>query len=198
MDDRCTKLFDTLRAEMLDLNLRWKLYRHLYAGPKEDIVVLNRSAPSIFGVLQSLLFDDCVLRICKITDPRSRGTYEYLSVYQLVESLENTDAADLVVDVQPVLRDLEAACSNMRTLRNTRIAHADLRRALRITEEPLAGVSIEDVNVALRLIAKLMNSVEAPLRRSRTSYGDVLLPVDEDAERLLSLLRQANVRHNAL
>ena len=82
----------------------------------------------------------------------------------------------------------------MRTLRNARIAHADLKHALQIAPEPLPGISIEDVNTALRLLAKLLNSVEAPLRRSRTFYGDVLLPVDDDVDRLLSLLRKANAR----
>jgi hypothetical protein len=193
MDDACEKLFESLRGETLDLHLRWKLYRHLYAGPKEDIVLLNKSAPTIFAILQSLLFYDCVLRICRITDPPSRGTYEYLSVHQLAESLGNVDAVSLGCDLQPMLRDLEVACSKMRTLRNRQIAHADLNQALRITAEPLPGISIEDVNVALRLLSKLLNSVEVPLRRSRTFYGDVLLPNDDDAERLLSLLRQGNV-----
>jgi hypothetical protein len=194
MDQMCAKLFDSLREETLDLHMRWKLYRHLYAGPKEDIVLLNRSAPSIFGILQSLLFDDCVLRICRITDPASRGNYEYLSVYQLVESLGNVDAEILGCDLQAILRDLETACSKMRTLRNRRIAHADLKQALWIAAEPLPGVSIEDVDVAVRLLSKLLNTVEVPFRRSRTFYGDVLIPIDDDAERLLSLLRQANSR----
>ena len=93
------KLFDSLRGETIDLHLRWKLYRHLYAGPKEDVVLLNRSAPSVFAILQSLLFDDCVLRICRITDPNSRGAYEYLSVYQLAESIRNAAAENLVRDL---------------------------------------------------------------------------------------------------
>jgi hypothetical protein len=95
-------------------------------------------------------------------------------------------------DLQPILRDLEVACSKMRMFRNAWIAHADLKQALRIAEEPLPGISIEDVNAALRLLSKLLNSVEVPLRRSRTFYGDILLPVDDDAERLLALLRRAN------
>lgn len=187
------KLFDALRGETLALHLRWKLYRHLYAGPKEDIVLLNNSAPSIFAVLQSLLFEDCVLRICRITDPASRGAYEYLSVHQLAESLGTVDAADFGCDLQPMLRDLEAACSKMRILRNRQIAHADLDQALRITAEPLPGIAIEDVNVALHLLSKLLNRLEVSLRRSRTFYGDVLIPTDDDAERLLSLLRQGTI-----
>ncbi len=111
MDDTLEKLFESLRGETLDLHLRWKLYRHLYAGPKEDIVLLNKSAPSIFAILQSLLLEDCVLRICRITDPPSRGAYEYLSVHQLAESLRKFDAASLGCDLQPMLRELEVACS---------------------------------------------------------------------------------------
>jgi len=194
MDDASTKLFDSLRGEAIDLHLRWKLYRHLYAGPKEDVVLLNRSAPSLFAILQSLLFDDCVLRICRITDPNSRGGYEYLSVYQLAESIRSASAENLVRDLEPALEQLEAACSKMRTLRNARIAHADLKQALQIAPEPLPGISIGDVNTALRLLEKLLNVVEAMLRRSRTFYGDVLLPVDDDVDRLLSLLRKANAR----
>ncbi len=192
MDDACSELFDSLREETLDLHLRWKLYRHLYAGPKEDIVLLNRSAPSIFAILQSLLFDDCVLRICRITDSNSRGSYEYLSVYQLAELLGNAHVASLGCDLRPMLRDLETACSKMRTLRNRQIAHADLKQALRITAEPLPGISIDDVNVALRLLSEFLNGIEVPLRRVRTFYGDVLLSIDSDAEQLLSLLRQGN------
>jgi AbiU2 len=194
MDHEYAKLFDSLRAEAIDLHLRWKLYRHLYAGPKEDIVALSSTAPSIFAILQSLLFEDCVLRICRITDPNSRGSYEYISVFQLAESLRKAAVPNLDLDLQPVLRDLEAACSKMRTLRNVRIAHSDLKQALQIAADPMPGVSVEDVNSALGLFSKLLNSVEIPLRRTCTFHGDVLLPIDGDANRLLALLRQENAR----
>lgn len=194
MNDAAAKLFDSLRGETIDLHLRWKLYRHLYAGPKEDVVLLNRSASSVFAILQSLLFDDCVLRICRITDPNSRGAYEYHSVYQLAESIRSAASENMVGDLAPALKELEAACSKMRTLRNAQIAHADLKHSLQIASEPLPGISIDDVNTALHLLAKLLNRVEAPLRRSRTFYGDVLLPADDDVDRLLSLLRTANAR----
>ncbi|MBK9132043.1 MAG: hypothetical protein IPM20_10485 [Gammaproteobacteria bacterium] len=194
MDDAFTKLFESLRGEAIDLHIRWKLYRHLYAGSKEEVVLLNRSAPSVFAILQSLLFDDCVLRICRITDPHSRGPYEYLSVYQLAEPIRSAAVENLVPNLEPYLKELEAACSKMRTLRNARIAHADLKHALQIAPEPLPGISLEDVNTALSLLAKLLNSVEAPLRKSKTFYGDVLVPIDDDVDRLFALLRKANAR----
>lgn len=191
------KLYSSLREETIDLHFRWKLYRHLYAGSNEDLFLLNSCAPSIFGILQSLLFGDCVLRICRITDPNSRGKYENLSVFRLAESISNISAEHLECDLPQLLKDMDTACSKMRDLRNRKIAHTDLKQALQIAAEPLPEISIEDINATLRLLSKFLNNVAAPLRQPHTYYSDVLVPKGDDAERLLSLLRQANIQPSA-
>ena len=194
MDAKAAQLFDSLREEVIALHVRWKLYRHLYAGAKEDVILLNKSGPSVFGMLQSLLFDDCLLRVCRLTDPASAGPFKYRSVRQLVDALRNLDASSFECDLDAALKELQGSCSGIRTLRNARIAHADLEHSLRVSESPLPGVSINDVDLVLRLLSSLLNHVEMPLRRSRTYYGDALVPIDADAELLLSLLRYAHER----
>jgi hypothetical protein len=195
VDTKTGLLFDSLREEVIELHVRWKLYRLLYAGAKEDVILLKSSGSSVFGLLQSLLFDDCLLRVCRLTDPATAGRYTYRSVRRLVNVLLDHGASVFECDLDADLKELESACSEIRTLRNTRIAHADLEHSLEIAESPLPGVSIEDVNRILGQLSRLLNHVEIPLRRSRTFYGDALVPIDVDAERLFSLLRQAHGQH---
>ena len=195
MDVQAARLFDSLRDEAITLHVGWKLYRRLYAGSSEDVVLLNKSGSSIFRMLQFLLFDDCLLRLCRLTDPASSGPYKYRSIRQLVSALRDVDASIFECDLGVAVRELEAACSEIRTLRNARIAHSDLEHSLEISASPLPGISIKDVDHALRLLSKLLNHIEVPMRRSRTYYGDILVPVDADSERLLSLLRSAHGQH---
>ncbi len=184
-------IFDSLRSEAITLNMQWKLYRSLFAGPSEERIIMNLCAPSVFGLFQSLLFDDCIMRLCRLTDPPAKGKYEYLSIRQLVDEESTGGTAQLWPDLPKLLDQLDLACQPLRIHRNIRIAHSDLTQVTSVTTEPLPDISIQSFNSALKLLSKGLNCVEAPLRRSTTFYSDVLVTFDEDTIHLMQALRLA-------
>ena len=59
--------------------------------PKEPLMyeLQNDVAPSFFNQLNNLYFDYFILRISKLLDPAKTGSFDNLSLYQLVTSLNH-------------------------------------------------------------------------------------------------------------
>jgi AbiU2 len=173
MNENCQKLFEALKYEAIELHLRWTIYRQLYASSEEAINLLNTSGSNVFYLLQLLLLDDCALRLSKLTDPPSQGRFENLSVRNLIESVEGFDRDFPVARAKVLYGELSERCEKFRTLRNKRIAHADLAHSLKVADEPLPGISREDVERALEALQDVLNFVELHYRRSQTLYKEL-------------------------
>lgn len=192
MNERCRKIFDTLKVEITDLHLRWVIYRQLYASSNEAVELLNASGSNVFYLLQFLLLDDCALKLSKLTDPPTQGKFENLSVHQLVNAIVDSDGAFPRAEMEGILKTLNARCEGFRTIRNKRIAHADLNHALRVVEEPLLGISREDVELALETVREAINCIESHYFQSETLYQEVIIPYSGDGNKLLAILRAGN------
>jgi AbiU2 len=187
--EKCKGIFDALKYEVTDLHLRWKIYRQLYATSEEAITLLNKSGSNVFYLMQFLLLDDCALRLSKLTDPASQGKFENLSALQLLECVEAEDKKFSSPKARELMKELSTRCEKFRALRNKRIAHADLDHALKIAEDPLPGISREDVENALKALRDLLNFIEHFYTNSQTLYAEVIVPYDSDGNKLLSILK---------
>jgi hypothetical protein len=183
------RIFDALKSEVTDLHVRWLIYRQLYAASDEAIDQLNRSGSNVFYLHQFMLLDDVTLRLAKLTDPAIRGKFENLSLGRLAMALESDDKEFVSRTVAPALGKLEAACAKFRDLRNKRVAHRDLTHALGLEEEPLPGISREDVESALAALRDAMSTVDRRLRSNTTMYEHLIVPYSSDGNRLLKVLR---------
>lgn len=189
MKEETEKLFRALKSEVIDLHLRWMIYRQLFAGSEADVEILNRSGSNVFYLLQFWILDDVTLRLAKITDPPVQGKFENLSLERLSASLEG-DSRDFVErELRPVLDRLGGACEKFRQLRNKRVAHRDLSHAIGLAEPPLPGISREDVETALLLVREAMNKTELHHSRSQTAYEQMIVPYDSDGNRLIKVLK---------
>jgi hypothetical protein len=173
-----------------DLHVRWLIYRQLYAASEEATDLLNRSGSNVFYLLQFMLLDDVTLRLAKLTDPPFQGKFENLSLGRLATALESDDKEFVSTTVAQSLGRLESACAKFRDLRNKRVAHRDLTHALGLEEEPLPGISREDVEAALAALREAMNAVDRRFRRNTTMYENVIVPYSSDGNRLLKVLRK--------
>ena len=188
MNNQCRPLFDALKHEVTNLHLRWVIYRQLYAASEGAIDLLNRSGSNVFYLLQFLLLDDCALRLSKLTDPPSQRRFENLSLRKLVETLAESDKDLPMAELAKLLEVLNERCEKFRSLRNKRIAHADLDHALQIAADPLPGISREDVERALESLRNTINKIEYHYFQSQTLYGEVIIPYDSDGNKLLKIL----------
>lgn len=193
MDGRYREIFAALKTEIVDLHLRWIIYRQLYAASAEAIELLNKSGSNVFFLLQHLLLDDCALRLSKLTDPAEQGKFANLSVFQLLENIAETDKGFPRAELEALIGELKARSEKFRKLRNKRIAHADLEHALKVAEDPLPGISRTDVEEALDALRRVMNAVELHYDNSQTLYEETIVAYEADGNRLLSVLEKGHV-----
>jgi hypothetical protein len=65
--------------------------------------------------------------------------------------------------------------------------------ALGQSSELLQPLDRRDVEQPIRMLAAALNVVETHYRRSRTFYGDILMPLSEDGQALTELLRRGHL-----
>ena len=106
-------------------HMRWTLAPQLF-GSMDRVKLLYRFADVMFNEVKQTLISDVLLRLSQLTDKARMGKKENLGLYRLrevVESLEPGLAAKL--DLDSMLRSMEAVCKSIRDMRNRTIAHRD-------------------------------------------------------------------------
>jgi hypothetical protein len=119
--------FDALRNELAWLQLKWSEYRELFVFSEERVNLLNRAASFFFGSLQSLLWDDILLHLCRMTDRAEIGNKTNLTIQMLPDFCDDPKLRE---DVSKLVTSATDATKFARDWRNRRIAHSDLALAL--------------------------------------------------------------------
>lgn len=63
------RVYHYLWTYSVELLVRWQTYLELSACGAQRVELLNSAAGAFFGVIQKCLFDDCILTVCRLTDP---------------------------------------------------------------------------------------------------------------------------------
>jgi hypothetical protein len=161
--------------ELAWLFIKWKHYRHLYATSDATVAILNAAAPSFFYFLNTILFEDVLLHMARLTDPPEQGLERTNLTLQRLPALVSDDPA-LVPDAglraraENLLRVVLARTEFARVWRNRRIAHRDLRTYRRQHPTPLPGASRQNVEDALEAMRDLMNTLEYAFENSTTAF----------------------------
>lgn len=197
------ELFRRLRSDMLNLHMRWKFFRQLYADETgERLALLSQTAADFFHIVQWLFLHDTCLSLSRITDPARTCGRENLVLEQLAISVESD------VPSNPICTALRLALENaceatkpFRKLRNRTIAHCDLESALHPEKNSLPGISRLSVDTALNAVVDFLDVFEAWYLESQTQYrspityqdGRFLLRALEQARRYRQLEKEAKV-----
>lgn len=117
----------------------WNEYVVLFGTKPQRIEILNRTAPFFFRMLQDELWEVSLLHLARLTDPPTsigKGGRTNLTIQALPELIADQTLKD------EVLRLVEIAIAQTefcRDWRNRRIAHRDLKLALKQETTPLAS-----------------------------------------------------------
>ncbi|MEZ8782601.1 hypothetical protein AB6D77_08100 [Vibrio splendidus] len=183
-------IFKRLKDEVNEVHFRWVVYRQVYAqGPKE-IELLNKNGAYFFYVAQHLFMDNVALSFSKLTDPNKQRSNENLSLKQLTVLANDSGDLELAKTLKKKFEELLKSCEKFRTLRNKRIAHADLHHAMGVAEELLPGISRKYVEDALVLLRDFMNTYELAVSQSQTLYDEIILDLGAGGDVLLGSLRK--------
>lgn len=134
--------FCTLETAKIKYELR--IFRGLYSSDPRRVEVLNRAAPEIAQLLQDLLFDDIVMRLCRLLDPPEdrRGNVNYGLKLLIVLAPK-----DLPVDVATQVKVACDLTGNLKDRRDKHIAHNDGRS--KRADCAIGWVSLADIQAAL-------------------------------------------------
>ena len=61
-------LFEALNKEVTGLHTIWELYIQFYGTSDENFEIMNASAPQFFAILQSILFNELVMILNRLTE----------------------------------------------------------------------------------------------------------------------------------
>jgi AbiU2 len=181
--------FSTLENKVIWLHAKWAIYRQLYGTDEETVNLLNESACGFFGMYQSVLLDEVLLTLARLTDPVEQGKYENLTLEHLVQLAETRADRRLLPDVRALLAEVVTKCEPFRRHRMKRIAHTDLPTALKVVQNPLPDLSREMIEDALRSLRRLMLALRTGFGKDEMVY-DRFTPTG-DGKALLWCLRAA-------
>jgi hypothetical protein len=161
------ELHFSLWIELTWVHLKWKDYRALFAVSPERIGLFNNVAPTFFGHLQNILWDDVLLHLCRLTDREKTFRHAHLTINQLPMAI--TDAG-LLENVKALVTIAEEKTTFARDWRNRRLAHRELPDFDEIYPKPLAPASRQYVEEALAAIRDTMNCVQVYYQKSMVGY----------------------------
>ncbi len=188
MDAASAQIFHVLEDEFLQLFLRWRLYRSLYADAPSAIGTWQLSESSPFTVLKTVLFEDVIVRLCKLTE--STKPFGNLSIHALAESLESAEPGFVTEVFSKKMQDLIGKCAKLREVRNKRIAHVDCAHAFSEDRDSLPSITFEDVKAPIHMLAAALNAAAMHYGRVKIWYDAIVVPVSADLEELQALLRR--------
>ena len=195
MDTEIRILFNCIHEEVVQLFYRWKMFRQLFGSGEENLNLLNQSGSNVFALLQGLIIENAFLTLSRLTDPERTGSYQNLSIRNLLGKIETTLGDKVREDLRGKLAKLEAATEKLRSHRNKRIAHLDLNHAVKL--ERLPSVEYGDVEHAMELLEFIMRGFHLVLCNADTRYREPSIAYGCDGNHLLGVLRDAHDRRGA-
>lgn len=176
-------IFNLLWSEVVSVNWTWNEFLELYVKKPSRIELLNKSAAFFFKTIQSVLWDNTLLHISRLTDPEKSAGKANLSIQQLPGLV----SPELRPELQNLVSLAIKKSAFSRDWRNRYIAHRDLN--LTISDEPVKPLQIassENVNEALRAIEAVLNAISHSYMASTTAFSNSI--VHSGAEHLLYVL----------
>jgi len=167
MGEDLGRVYNALYHDLSWLHMRWRMFRQVFATSPERADVLNATAPAFFASLETILVQDVVLELARMTDPPRSAGRDNLSLRKLPGLIEDLD---LKAQVESTLATVVERCEPMRDWRNRRLAHRDLELATKTASEELAGVSRATIEAALESCRTLLNLLELHYRDGTVAY----------------------------
>lgn len=176
-------VYHALYDEVVWLHAKWLEYRKLFGQSPERVQLLNEVAPFYFSITQDVYWHDVLLHIARLTDPPRQGSFENLSLFQLVAAVPE---ANLRSEVDGLIDVATERAGFARAYRNKYLAHSDIAHALG-RAEPLTQGSRQDVEDALAAIAMVLNRLSCHYLDSETAFRS-FLSGDGEADSLVAFL----------
>ncbi len=166
--------------------MRLKEFRVLFTQ-EDDVALLNAITGGGFTYdVQHILWEDLLLRVCKLTDPKKSVGKDNLTVSRLPSFFEGKNSV-LYKQLQCLVDTAVEKTEFARDWRNRYISHSDWEKATSQQAKPLAKASIGQVQAVLDAVHAVLNLISTELLEAHI-WNDITVPPRANA--FLSNTRQ--------
>ena len=156
-----------LSGEAMELRQSYEVYAHLFMKDENFTAMMGNHLGGLLGVFQSLLQDEILLSIGRLTDRDSRAQSN-LSLWKLLDSVPDATASDYGSKLSAGLESLRVAVTEIREHRHKRIAHFDLNISIR--QAALPKVTFQQIKDVIAQVEALLNLVYWEFERTTMSF----------------------------
>lgn len=191
MNKETKDVFDKIKNEVIHCHYHWQTYRQLFGTNESRIKIMNDTTPSVFLILQDLSMDNITLAISKLTDHAETKGNKNLSLYLLLDLLENEIDVSSREKLIALIEQLKGIIKIFRDRRNKLIAHLDLKTAIGVKVEDKYLISRKNVEDALAIISKFLNEIELYFFDGESMYDEIIGFIGDDGTSLLINMAKA-------
>ena len=177
-------LFTRFWQDSCWLHVKWQEYEALYGKSEARIELLNATAPEFFRIAEDAIWRDIILHLCRLTDKKSIGGHETLTLKRLPEYLD----CAIKAKVERLLDELDSATKFARMLRDKLFAHSDLAPIQNPTVHALPPAGMKDVRDAIEAADSVLQTVSLHYTNYQESFDVVTLGGGADS--LVYFLRE--------
>jgi hypothetical protein len=161
-----------LYNEVCWLYATWGEYEILFASKPSRVKLLNKTAGYFFFIVQRVMLDDILLRICRITDPIKTGKNANLTIQIWAKN----------ADFEREISEAQEKVTPCRVLRNKRIAHNDLKTIV----DQVPTLEIDQIRDAIHAIGSVVMKMNIRWFKAELSLSHLI--VNRNALELLYVL----------
>jgi hypothetical protein len=181
-------IMEPLCREVTLLHAHSKIYRQLF-GDQTTVDLLNRTASAVFKALQDSLSTEIILLLMRLIDPPEYKRQKRISLYLLVDELQNQRENELSRDVKSDADAIKALLKGFKDLRNLSLAHTDFNTIHNVGPVPWHMPSEADFEHAMELVRTALNRVSIHYRQVQKDF--VMVGLKGDGRVLVERLRRA-------
>jgi hypothetical protein len=173
-----SEIFEALCQELVSLHAYWDAFKQLYET-KEDVAVLNATAPGAFALIQYLIRRELIMGICRITDPKEsrarRSVAANLTLKQLLHVVsQHCRDANFIGELSASIQAIDDHCKPIRDRRNRAVGHLDLNTALKLHPDPLPYVSNAQIDEAMRFLRNFMSRINGYFAAAERDFVPII------------------------
>jgi hypothetical protein len=183
------EIFMVVNSEVTWLHTIWELFIQLYGSSDENIEIMNESAPQFFAILKTMLFDELVMILNRLTDPAITRRKANACLEQLIKQLDQPENTLLATSLTEKLSTIRANYVAFRTWRDKKVSHNDLPTALQNEGNFLPEIPRAKAAAAIQEITDFINEYSEAVLGSFQSYVP-FLAARGDGNALLQYLKQ--------
>jgi len=169
------KILVILQSESANLVLIWQEFVELYAQNNGDrINLMNRIAPSFFGMLQILMIESMVIRMCRMTDGEGFPNKENLPLRRILRALP-ASVNEHRQEIEELIDKAESMVDCAREWRNKRLAHLDYHHAVS-DDRVKFSIGFTELRESIEAIHAVLDKTNTVVWNTPVSFKVIPLP----------------------